>query len=109
MEKLSADSLIIWCKIILVEYGLPKKLTLDKDTNFISERFRNLCQKINIYQAASSLYYYQGNGQVELHIKLIKHAMKLHKTLALLKIRPTSIRLELPNPTMLLFNKSLTG
>ena len=39
IEGLSADNLINALKIIFAEYGIPHKVMLDADTNFISEKF----------------------------------------------------------------------
>ena len=40
-KDLSADSLILTCKVIFSEYGIPKRITSDAGGNFISERFKN--------------------------------------------------------------------
>ena len=39
MEGLSADNLILACKLFFSEYGLPKKIMSDASGNFISEKF----------------------------------------------------------------------
>ena len=36
-EDMSAESLIITCKVIFSEYGLPKKIISDAGGNFISD------------------------------------------------------------------------
>ena len=38
MEDLSADNLILACKIIFSEYGLPKKIMSDAGSYFMSEK-----------------------------------------------------------------------
>ena len=77
MEDLSAaDSLIRTHRIIISEYGLPKKLMSDVGGNFISDKFKRFCQNINIEQAVSSLYHNQSSGQVKACVKFIKHATK---------------------------------
>ena len=38
-ENLSADSLILLCKVSFAEYGLPKKIMSDPGGNFISDKF----------------------------------------------------------------------
>ena len=40
MKDLLADSLILECKIIFSEYGLPKKIMSDAGSNFISDTFK---------------------------------------------------------------------
>ena len=49
MEDLSADSLILTCKIFFSEHGLPKKMS-GAGTNFISDKFKRFCQNLNIEQ-----------------------------------------------------------
>ena len=50
-EGLSADSLILMCKIIVAEYGIPKKILSDSGGNFISDKFKTFCKSLNIEQA----------------------------------------------------------
>ena len=38
-------------KIVFTEFGLPKKILLDADTNFISDKLRQFCKQLNIEQA----------------------------------------------------------
>ena len=45
-------------------------------TNFISDKFRKFCSKLNIEQAVSSAYHHQSNRQVEACNKFIKHTLK---------------------------------
>ena len=49
-EDLPADSLILACKIIFTEYGLPKKIMSDAGGNFISENFKRFYKNQNIEQ-----------------------------------------------------------
>ena len=51
MEDISADSLILTCKIIFAEFGLPKKATSNSGGNFISDKFKTSCRGLNIKQA----------------------------------------------------------
>ena len=51
MEGLSAVSLIVTVKIIFVEYSIPHRLMSDAGGNFISEKFKNFCNSLNIKQA----------------------------------------------------------
>ena len=43
-------------QIKFLEYGLPKKTMSDADGNFISDKFKRVCQNLNIEQAVSSSY-----------------------------------------------------
>ena len=76
MEGLSTGSLITTTKVIFVEYGIPCKLMSDAGTNFISDKFRKFCSRLNIEQAVSSAYHHQSNGQVKACIKFIKETLK---------------------------------
>ena len=76
-EDMSADNLILACKGIFSEFGLPKKIMSDMGGNFISNKFRQFCKIISVEQAtSSSLYHHQSNKQVEACIKFIQHTMK---------------------------------
>ena len=61
-EDLSADSLILACKIIFSEYGLTKKIMKDTGGNLVSDIFKQFCKHLNKEQAISSSYQYQSNG-----------------------------------------------
>ena len=61
-EDLSADSLILTCKIICAEYGILKKIMSDSGGNFVSGKFKTFCKSLNIEQAFSSSYHFQSNG-----------------------------------------------
>ena len=63
-EDLSADSLILMCKVIFAECRLPKKIMSDTCSNFISDKFKTFCKSLNIEQAFSSSYHHQDNGDV---------------------------------------------
>ena len=75
-EHLSADSLILMCKVIFAEDGLPKKIMLDLCGNFVSNKFKTFCKSLNIKEAFLSSYHHQSNGQVEACIKFVKHTLK---------------------------------
>ena len=75
MEGLSTENLIM-TNAIFVEYGILHKLMSDAGTNFISEKFRRFCSRLNIKQAVSLTYHYQSNEQVKACIKFIKCRLK---------------------------------
>ena len=66
-EDLSADNLLLTCKVIFAEYGLPKKIMSDSGGNFISAKFKTFCKSLNIEQAFLSSYHHQSNRQIEAH------------------------------------------
>ena len=76
MEDLSAYSLILACKIIFSECGVPKKIMSDAGSNFVSDKFKQFWKTLNIEQAISSSYHYQNNQQVEVSMKFIKCTIK---------------------------------
>ena len=49
-EGFSADSLILTCKVIFTEYGIPKKIMSDSGCNFISDQLKTFCKSLNIEQ-----------------------------------------------------------
>ena len=75
-EDMSAQSLVLACKAIFSEFGLPKKIMPDVGGNFISDQFKQFCKNMNVEQAMSSSYHQQSNRQVEVCIKFIKHTIK---------------------------------
>ena len=75
-EDMSAESLIVACKVIFSEYGLPKRIMSDAGVNFISDKFRKFCKCMNIEQVTSSSYCHQSNSHVEACIKFVKCTMK---------------------------------
>ena len=115
MDGLSADSLITAMKVIFVEYGIPQRIMSDVGSNFISEKFKNFFNSLNIEQVVSSSYHHQSNRQVEACIKFIKSTIKkcsgssgdVH--MAVLQIRTTPLGLGLPSPAVLLFNCPVRG
>ena len=47
----SIESLTATKKVIFAEYGIPCRLMSDAVTNFVSDRFRTFCSRLNIKQA----------------------------------------------------------
>ena len=113
-EDMSTETLILACKVIFSEYGLPKRIMYDAGGNFISDKFRK-SKCMNIEQDTSLSYHHQSNGQVEVCIKFMKHTMKkcnetnddIH--IALLQIRAPPLKRGLPSPAMLFFNHPIQG
>ena len=58
--------------IIFSEYGLPMKIMSDAGGNFMSEKFKKFCKKLNIELTVSSSYHPQSNVEMEVCVKLIK-------------------------------------
>ena len=87
----------------------------DVGSNFISEKFKNFCNSLNIEKAVSSLYHHQSNRQLKACIKFIKCTMKKGFNsgsdiyIALLQIRSTPLGQGLPSPCTLLFNCLVRG
>ena len=114
-DNISAESLILACKVIFSEYGLPMRIMSDADGNFISDELRQFCKCMYIEQVASLSYHHQSNGQVDACIKFMKHIRKkcietkYHIYIALLEIRATSLEPGLPSPAKLLFNYPIWG
>ena len=115
MDNLSADSLISAFKVIIAEYGIPKRVMSDAGGNFMAEKFKIFCNSLNIEQAISSSYHHQSNGQVEACMKFIKYTIKKchesgnHVHVALLQIRPMPLGQSLPSPVTMLFNHPARG
>ena len=76
VESLLAEDLIQSTKVVVAEYGLPKKLMSDTDMTFVSEQFIAFCRHLNTDQVVTLSYYHQCNGQVEACIKFVKCTIK---------------------------------
>ena len=78
-ENLSADSLILACKISFSKYGLAKKKLSGAGGNFISDKFKQFSKNMNIVLAtSSSAYTHQSNGQVSVY-KIHKAYCKMYQ------------------------------
>ena len=112
-EGLPAESLIKSCKTISAECELPKRIISDAGINFLSEKFKDFCKKLNLEQVVLLTYQHQSNDQVEVCIKFIKCTMKnalilmLMVNLALLQIRSRPVGPGLQTPAILQFNRSI--
>ena len=62
LQALSVEHLISAVTTIFSEYDILQKIMSDAGTNFVSERFRQLCRSINVEQAVSLAYHHQSNG-----------------------------------------------
>ena len=87
----------------------------DASTNFVSEKFKELCRHLNTDQVVTSSYHHQNNRQVETYINLVKNITKKCKEInndvhfALLQIRSTPVGIGLPSPAMMLFNRPISA
>ena len=115
IEGLSTESLITTTKVIFAEYGIPHQIMSDAGTNFISDKFRKFCSRLNIEQAVSSAYHHQSNRQVKACIKFINHTLKKHDNsggdihMVLLQICITPLGQGLPSLATLLFSHPVCG
>ena len=94
---------------------IPCRSMSDTGTNFVSDKFKKFCSRLNIKQAVSSAYHHQSNGQVKACIKFIKHTLKGcvdssgDIDMALFQIHTTPLEQGLLNPATLLFNYPVHG
>ena len=115
MKDLSANRLILTCKIIFCRNWVNKEDNVRFRGNFISDKCKTFCRCLNIEQAFLSSYHHQSNGQMEVCIKFIKQTLKkcldnkYDQHLALLQIRSTTLGPGLPSPASLLFNHAIGG
>ena len=58
MEGLSLESQIATTKVIFAEYVIPHKIMSDTGTNFVSDKFRKFCSRLNIMQAVLPVYHH---------------------------------------------------
>ena len=50
---------------IITRFGVPQRLIMDNGPNLKGKDMQGFCKKFHITQTFSSVYYSQGNGQVE--------------------------------------------
>lgn len=57
---------------IITRFGVPQRLIMDNGQNFKGKDMQAFCKKFHITQTFSSIYYPQGNSQVEATNKTLK-------------------------------------
>ena len=57
--------------------GIPKKVITDRDTQFTSSFFKELCKQLGVEQAMSSAYHPQTNGQSERMNQSVETALRI--------------------------------
>ena len=67
MEKLA----LFIKNYIICRYGVPSSIITNNGGQFNNKDLKELCKKFKIMQHWSSIYYPQGNGQVEASNKAI--------------------------------------
>ena len=87
----------------------------DAGINFVSDRFWQFCNTINMEQVVSLAYHHQSNGEVKACIKFIKHTFKMCANsnkdinMALLQIHTMLLGQGLPSPATLMFKRQVHG
>ena len=111
--SLLAKDLIQAGKVVLTEFGFPKRLVSDAGMNFVSQQFKDFCRCLNIDQIVTSSYHHQNNGQVKACFRFVKCTIKkcrqtnndVHFTLLQITSTPTSAWL--PSPAMMLLKRPI--
>ena len=57
--------------------GIPKKVITDRDTQFTSSFFKELCKQLGVEQAMSSAYHLQTDGQSERTNQSVETALRI--------------------------------
>ena len=65
IDDLSAEGLTVCYNSVFSEYGLPKNIVFNSDTNLISEKFQSLCSKLNMCQIILSFREHICNIQLD--------------------------------------------
>ncbi|KAL0815670.1 hypothetical protein Bca101_072114 [Brassica carinata] len=65
----------VW-KNVICRHGLPYEIVTDNGSQFISNKFREFCERWRIHLNTSSLRYPQSNGQAEAPNKIIIDGLK---------------------------------
>ena len=61
---------------IICRYGVPRTIISNNGKQFIRNKFKEFCDKLQIKKSFSSIARPQANGQVEAINKIIKHNLK---------------------------------
>jgi hypothetical protein len=65
-ETITAEGVTdLYLKYVYPQFGIPKKVILDRDTRFTSKFTKGLCQALEIYQNISTAYHPHTDGQSE--------------------------------------------
>jgi hypothetical protein len=63
-ETITAEGVAdLYLKYVYPQFGIPKKVILDRDTRFILKFTKGLCQALEIYQNISTAYHPCTDGQ----------------------------------------------
>ena len=115
-EDLSADCLILTCKIIFAEFGLTKKIMSDSGGNFISDKFKKFCRSLEhrasiLVIIPSPEQQTDGSMHQTCKVKCSKYVLILNLThiYALLQIRSTPLGPGLPSPTTTTIHCQIRG
>ena len=73
MKSITQEKIIAFLiENIITRFSVPQRLIMDNGRNFKGKEIKAFCKKFHIIQSFSSVYYPQGNGQVEATNKTIK-------------------------------------
>lgn len=79
MKLVTQDKIITFLiENTITRFRVPQRLIIDNEKKFKGNDMKAFCKKIHIGQTFSSVYYSQGNDQVEASNKIIKSIWKKH-------------------------------
>ena len=75
-SETSSRTVIQWLKEVFSRFGLCEELVSDNGSNFCSSEFESFLSACGIRHLRSPVYHPQGNGQLEVFHRDIKHAVQ---------------------------------
>lgn len=81
MKKIDSKAAIDFLKTIFARFGIPRSITADNGSQFISTEFENFCLNRGIRLFNTTPYWPQENGEVEIQNKSILKRIRISQNL----------------------------
>ena len=113
LSDMTANTICNHFTSVLAEYGLPAEIISDFGSQYVSEKFKEMCKQCGITLQFSSRYYHQSNSLAEKRVGTCKSIMKKAVEMkecpytAIWMYRTTPLDSQLPPPYELLFGRKL--
>ena len=111
LSDMTANTICNHFRSVLAEYGLPAEIISDFGSQYVSEKFKEMCKQCGITLQFSSPYHHQSNSLAEKTVgtckSILKKAVEMKECpyTAIWMYRTTPLDSQLPSPYELLFGR----